>query len=280
MSLEFKNFKKKLSKKNSLELNFFLEDNKNLSIIVDNSSSLIIEKVFANKEKYNGEIIFNKSNIKDIAKPLLIKDIGFYKNFSIYETLKNILSLYDIKFKKKVLLDNIEKLGFNSKTKYSDITDSEKEKLHIYFLTLISKDLLILNLADSALTSEDEQIVFDILKDKLANSSITFISISRSINLISDLCHDALVIADNKQSYYGSLSKLNIVKDLIIIELATENLERIVEEIDLDIKIIGNKLIIRKADLEKALYYFVKSDIRVVNIGDFNKNTSLYEVKE
>lgn len=280
MALEFKNFKKKISRKVNLELDFLLEDNNNLAIIVDNGSSLIIEKVFKNKTKYDGEILFNKNNIKNISRPLFKEEIGFYNSFTIYENFKNILSLYNIKYEKNILIDNIEKLGIKSNAKYKNITDSEKEKLHIYFLTLVSKRLLILNLIDSPLTKEDERIIFDVLKEVVINNDLTFICISRTINLISELCQNALVIADNKQSYYGSLAQLNVVKDLVIIELDNPNMDKISNDLTIDIKAIGNKLVLRKADLETALYYFVKSDIRVVNIDDFNKNTSLYEVKE
>lgn len=281
MILEFKDFEKKVKRKKFLKLNISRDNSHPLAIVDDGNNNLLLRSLQL-KEKYKGQIIFKDKDIKEIKnyKPLVVSDYDFYDEFSVYQNLVNLLKIAKVDVNKIEIEEQLTMLELASKTKYKKLTESEKEKLKIYFLTLISNHLILLDFHDSKLEEEDKQIILEFLEDFIAKNEILALVFTKTINEFSSLCEDVIVIADNELAYYGNLARLNVVKELVVVE-AKDISEQILENItDIDCKSIGNKIIVRKADLEKIMYIFVTVGVEILSVTDFNENTDLYDVKE
>lgn len=282
MSLQFKNFKSKLARKKYLELDFSLEENFSLAIVDDSENLELIRKVFRKKAKYDGEVFLNGKNIKEKSSPNIVftDNIGFYSKFSLLQNLKYLLKLFKIKLSKELLNNYAKLLNLDLKNKYGKLNASEIEKFHILFLSLIEKELLFFNFENIKLTSEDEILIQNFIYQLIEEKNRNIIIYSKNINKYSEKCIFGLVISDNKQSFFGELSELSVIKGLVILDIVNYDEEKLFRDLHFDFKLIANKLIIRKEDLEDILYYFVKTGVEVQAINDFNENTSLYEVKE
>lgn len=282
MTLQFEKFKKKLARKKYLELDFDLEDIKSLAIIDDKENIELLKKALNKKLRYEGSILLAGTDIKKDKTyyAYLQEDIGFYNSFSIYQNIKNLLKIYKIKFNKENLLEIITSAGFDPKIKYEALSEVEKEKLKLVFTALLPNELLIIDMTNNLFEDSDNEYLINFIKDNIENRGKIIVVLASKLNDVTNVCKKALIISDNKQIYFDDIKKLNVVKELVIVELETFTEEQLYSELHFDFKIIGKKLIMRKENLEDALYYFVKVNINVLSIKDFNENTELYEVKK
>ncbi len=282
MSLQFINFKRKLARKKYLELDFVLENSDSLVIVDENIKNLdLIKKALSKRLKYDGKIILNEKDIKkDKDYYLFLQDkIGFYNNFTVYQNFKHLLKLFGIKIKKDDLITLIADESVNIYEKYVKLSEVQKEKLHILFSSLVLDDILVIDITSDKFSKEDLLYISSLAQDIINENKTNLILLSNNLNEITNICKKALIISDNKQVYFDDLDKLDIIKDLIIIETESIDEESIYQNLHFDLKVIENKVIIRKSDLEDVLYYFVKANINVLSINDFNENTELYEIE-
>lgn len=281
MSLVFKNFKKKLSRKKYLELDFILDSKSSLVVVDENINNLnLIANVFLKKEKYEGEVVINKQNLKNLKYyPFFVDNIGFYKKITVYNNFKLLLSLYKIKLEKSVLLNYFAQADINQNEKYDKLDEDNKIKLKLLFNYLVSKDFLIFYVEKYSNSVAVMEYLETLIELSLENKK-TLLLLSSSLNRLTRNIKKAVIISENKQVYFDDIDKLNVVKDLIIIEIDNYVEEILYKDLIFDFKLIDNKLIVRKSDMEDVLYYFVKSGIDVISINDFNENTKLYLDKE
>lgn len=280
MVLQFIDFKKKISKKTYLEFDFILNTGDSLAIIDSNDNNLdIIKNVLDKKEKYEGEVLLNDINIKDNKKysSYISEYIGFFPSFSVYQNLKHLFKISGSKKSKSELLNIISDFGFNHKEKFSKLDDSSKNKLQILYSLFATKELFVVDIRNF---SKNDEFLKQVLEFAISVEDKTVVVLSNKINNISNICNKVLVIADNKKSYFGDIDKLNVVKDLVIIELSNFNSESIYVDLQIDMKLVGNKLIIHRNNLEDTVYYFVKSGVEITNIKDFNENTNIYDIED
>lgn len=282
MSLQFINFKRKLARKKYLELDFTLENSDSLVIVDENIKNLdLIKKALSKRLRYDGKIVLNEKDIKkDKDYYLFLQDkIGFYNNFTVYQNFKHLLKLFGIKINKNDLITLIADESVNIYEKYVKLSEVQKEKLHILFSSLVLDDILVIDITSDKFSKEDLLYISSLAQDIINENKTNLILLSNNLNEITNICKKALIISDNKQVYFDDLDKLDIIKDLIIIETESINEELIYQNLHFDLKVIENKVIIRKSDLEDVLYYFVKANINVLSINDFNENTELYEIE-
>lgn len=281
MSLEFKNFKKKIGRKKFLEINFFLNKNESLALIDENISNLtILKEVFSKKTKYDGCVKILNKDINDIEYyPFFDNKIGFYSNLSIIKNFKLLLSLYNINIVNEEINYYFDLIGANSKDKYLNISDDKKLNLKILFSYLVSTSCVLIDMTNMKITKSTKLFLkklIDLSKEDMKNIVI----LSKDLNSITNNCDKALVISDGKQVYYDYIRKLDVIKELIVLETSGFTEEELYKNLLIDFKIIDNKLIIKKEDMENVLYYLVSNNIDVININDFNENTKLYSDKE
>lgn len=282
MSLIFNNVKKKIARKKYLEVNFNLGDYRKLLVVDEDKSSL--EKFslfFYGNNKYEGNILLFENNIKNNKKYFHFKEeeYGFYNDLTVYENFKKLLKLFNMKINKEEILKLFEIAKIDNK-KYKKLDLDTQIRSKLLFKYLVSKELLIIDLYKYNNILDYEEFYKYLINNNKNYPNRLVIVFSESINKIANNCDSVLVISDGTQVYYGDLHALNVIKDLIIIEISDVNLDKLNRELKVDFKLIENKIIIRKIDMEKVLYYFVENNIDVVSINDFNENTNIYSDKE
>ncbi|MBF0714916.1 hypothetical protein [Gemelliphila palaticanis] len=282
MSLIFNNVKKKIARKKYLEVNFNLGDYRKLLVVDEDKSSL--EKFslfFYGNNKYEGNILLFENNIKNNKKYFHFKEeeYGFYNDLTVYENFKKLLKLFNMKINKEEILKLFEIAKIDNK-KYKKLDLDTQIRSKLLFKYLVSKELLIIDLYKYNNILDYEEFYKYLINNNENYPNRLVIVFSESINKIANNCDSVLVISDGTQVYYGDLHALNVIKDLIIIEISDVNLDKLNRELKVDFKLIENKIIIRKIDMEKVLYYFVENNIDVVSINDFNENTNIYSDKE
>ncbi|QWQ39354.1 hypothetical protein KMP11_03245 [Gemella sp. zg-570] len=283
MTLQFKEFRKKIARKKYLDLDFTLEENSSLTIINDNDKVLeLIKKVFKRNLRYDGKVFINDKDIKKIKNyyPYFKNNIGFYNNFSLYQNLKTSLSLFKIKYTKKQILEILSLANLDYKSNYAKLDLSSKEKFSILFSSLVSQKIFIVDITDTKLNVKDMAYITSFLKKEIAKNNRNIVILSKKLNDLALLCEKTLVISEDKQVYFDDTNKLSVIKDLVVLEITDYKEEDLYKDLHFDFKTIDKKLIIRRDNLEDALYYFVKSNIEVLNISDFNEDADLYEVEE
>ncbi|MBU0278804.1 hypothetical protein [Gemella sp. zg-1178] len=283
MTLQFKEFRKKIARKKYLDLDFTLEENSSLTIINDNDKVLeLIKKVFKRSLRYDGKVFINEKDIKKIKNyyPYFKNNIGFYNNFSLYQNLKTSLSLFKIKYTKKQILEILSLANLDYKSNYAKLDLSSKEKFSILFSSLVSQKIFIVDITDTKLNVKDMAYITSFLKKEIAKNNRNIVILSKKLNDLGLLCEKTLVISEDKQVYFDDTNKLSVIKDLVVLEITDYKEEDLYKDLHFDFKTIDKKLIIRRDNLEDALYYFVKSNIEVLNISDFNEDADLYEVEE
>lgn len=280
MSLIVESFTKKISRKKKLELDFEFLNYKNLLILDEDKENLdVISKIFYSNTKYDGNIFLFNKNIKKEKDYFYYSDeqFGFYNHLTAYENLLKILKLFKIKIDKKYILDLLD-LAKIENLKYGKLDDNSKSRLKLLFKHMVSENLLIVDIYKHN-DIEKYKEYYDFIINDNSKNRINII-LSENINKIVSGCDKILVLSDNKQVYYGDIENLSVVKDLIIIEISDFNENQLSNSIKIDHKLVDNKLVLRKSDMEVALYHLLSNDINVLNISDFNKNTNIYDNKE
>ena len=93
MTLEFREYKKKIKKNIFLELDFKVNTGEILTIISNNTLELdSLKDSFKKRTKFKGEITFDNVDINE-EKLIFSEDFGFYNHLSLE---KNLLSLSKI----------------------------------------------------------------------------------------------------------------------------------------------------------------------------------------
>lgn len=279
MSLIFENIKKKISKKKYLEINFTLNNYKKLLIVDENIDSLKnIVLLFNKNNKYDGNIFLFGNNIRNKKKYFYFEDheYGFYNDLNIYQNFNKLLKLFKITINKEEML-NLFKLAKIENKIYSKLDKDSQKRCKLLFKYIVSEDIFIIDLYKYKNLDEIE----DFYKYLINNSNKYFknrfvVVLSKNINKVSSNCDKVLVLSEYKQVYYGDIETLKVIKELVIIELHSKFVENFNIEINVDFKIIDNKIIIRKIDMERVLYYLVENNISILSINDFNENTNIY----
>lgn len=280
MSLIVESFTKKISRKKKLELDFEFLNQKNLLILDEDKENLdVISRVFNSNTKYEGNIFLFNKNIKKEKDYFYFSDeqFGFYNNLTAYENLLKLLKLFKLKIDKKYILELLY-LAKIENLKYVKLDDNSKSRLKLLFKHIVSENLLIIEIYKYKDVHKYKDYYNFLINDK-SKKRINIV-LSENINKIVSSCDKILVLSDNKQVYYGDIENLSVVKDLIIIEISDFNVNKLNNSIKIDHKLVDNKLILRKSDMEVALYHLLSNDINVLSISDFNENTNIYDNKE
>ncbi|MGX7112414.1 ABC transporter ATP-binding protein [Gemella cuniculi] len=274
MVLEFKNYKKKIRKDTTLELDFEVKEGEILAILSNDKEGLeIIKESFRNRTKYKGQILFDSKNLSK-EKLIFSNDYGFYNHLSLIKNLQKFLSMFKINMNFEDLKSNLLALELESDKKYKKLLKNEKIKFHTLFSILTKQKLVVVDNADKSLTSKDKLLIKELLSKKEQHSTV--IVFDNMLNEFNDIANNVLVISDGIKSYYGTLSDLLIIKQLAALSLShQDDLDIILQDYQYTVY-NDREIVVRDEVLEEVVYELLKNDIEVYQIRNLGEKIKLY----
>ena len=275
MVLEFKEYRKKIKKDTILELDFKVDTGEILTIVNNSSVSLgMLKDSFRQRTKFKGEILFDGENINN-QRLLFAKDFGFYNDLSLLKNIKKALALFNIKILEEELINDLEFLGLESSKKYKELKANEITKFHILFSILVDQNVLIVDNTEEDLTLEDKETISELILDKSNNANV--IILDTMLNRHNSIADKVLVITDGIKSYFGNLEDLLILKQLMAINVSSQDrLDEVLAGYQFTIY-HNNEIVVREDVLEEVVYSLLKNDIEVFQIRNLGEKIKLYE---
>lgn len=275
MVIEFKEYRKKIKKDTILELDFKVETGEILTIVNNSSASLeLLKDSFRQRTKFKGEILFDRESINK-QRLLFTKDFGFYNDLSLLKNIKKALALFNIKILEEELINDLEFLGLESSKKYKELKANEITKFHILFSILVDQNVLIVDNTEEDLTLEDKETISELILDKSNNANV--IILDTMLNRHNSIADKVLVITDGIKSYFGSLEDLLILKQLMAINVSSQDrLDEVLAGYQFTIY-HSNEIVVREDVLEEVVYALLKNDIEVFQIRNLGEKIKLYE---
>ena len=158
MTLEFREYKKKIKKNIFLELDFKVSTGEILTIISNNTLELdSLKDSFKRRTKFKGEITFNNIDINE-EKLIFSEDFGFYNHLSLEKNLLSLSKILGLTVPKDDIIGGLDLLELDPNKKYQQLLENEKIKFHTLFSVLINQNILILDYSKYNLTIPYEDI--------------------------------------------------------------------------------------------------------------------------
>ena len=275
MTLEFREYKKKIKKNIFLELDFKVNTGEILTIISNNTLELdSLKDSFKRRTKFKGEITFDNIDINE-EKLIFSEDFGFYNHLSLEKNLLSLSKILGLTVPKDDIIGGLDLLELDPNKKYQQLLENEKIKFHTLFSVLINQNILILDYSKDNLTKDDKQVLRELILEHTNNANI--IILDTILNQYNNIADNVLVISDGEKSYYGLLDDLLIIKKLAAISVSQqENLDNILQ--DYQYTIYNDKeIVVREEVLEDVVYLLLKNNIEISQIRNLGERIKLYE---
>ena len=275
MTLEFREYKKKIKKNIFLELDFKVSTGEILTIISNNTLELdSLKDSFKRRTKFKGEITFDNIDINE-EKLIFSEDFGFYNHLSLEKNLLSLLKILGLTVPKDDIIGELDLLELDPNKKYQQLLENEKIKFHTLFSVLINQNILILDYSKDNLTKDDKKALRELILEHSNNANI--IILDTILNQYNNIADNVLVISDGEKSYYGLLDDLLIIKKLAAISVSHQkDLDNILQ--DYQYTIYNDKEIVVRAEvLEDVVYLLLKNNIEISQIRNLGERIKLYE---
>ena len=275
MTLEFKEYKKKIKKNIFLELDFKVSTGEILTIISNNTLELdSLKDSFKRRTKFKGEITFDNIDINE-EKLIFSEDFGFYNHLSLEKNLLSLSKILGLTVLKDDIIDGLDLLELDPNKKYQQLLENEKIKFHTLFSVLINQNILILDYSKDNLTKDDKKALRELILEHTNNANI--IILDTILNQYNNIADNVLVISDGEKSYYGLLDDLLIIKKLAAISVSHQkDLDNILQ--DYQYTIYNDKeIVVREEVLEDVVYLLLKNNIEISQIRNLGERIKLYE---
>ena len=275
MTLEFREYKKKIKKNIFLELDFKVNTGEILTIISNNILELdSLKDSFKRRTKFKGEITFDNTDINE-EKLIFSEDFGFYNHLSLEKNLLSLSKILGLTVPKDDIIGGLDLLELDPNKKYQQLLENEKIKFHTLFSVLINQNILILDYSKDNLTKDDKQVLKELILEHSNNANV--IILDTILNQYNNIADNVLVISDGEKSYYGLLDDLLIIKKLAAISVSQqENLDNILQ--DYQYTIYNDKeIVVREEVLEDVVYLLLKNNIEISQIRNLGERIKLYE---
>ena len=275
MTLEFREYKKKIKKNIFLELDFKVSTGEILTIISNNTLELdSLKDSFKRRTKFKGEITFDNIDINE-EKLIFSEDFGFYNHLSLEKNLLSLSKILGLTVPKDDIIGGLDLLELDSNKKYQQLLENEKIKFHTLFSVLINQNILILDYSKDNLTKDDKKALRELILEHSNNANI--IILDTILNQYNNIADNVLVISDGEKSYYGLLDDLLIIKKLAAISVSHQkDLDNILQ--DYQYTIYNDKEIaVREEVLEDVVYLLLKNNIEISQIRNLGERIKLYE---
>ena len=275
MTLEFREYKKKIKKNIFLELDFKVSTGEILTIISNNTLELdSLKDSFKRRTKFKGEITFDNVDINE-EKLIFSEDFGFYNHLSLEKNLLSLLKILGLTVPKDDIIGGLDLLELDPNKKYQQLLENEKIKFHTLFSVLINQNILILDYSKDNLTKDDKKALRELILEHSNNANI--IILDTILNQYNNIADNVLVISDGEKSYYGLLDDLLIIKKLAAISISHQkDLDNILQ--DYQYTIYNDKeIVVREEVLEDVVYLLLKNNIEISQIRNLGERIKLYE---
>lgn len=275
MTLEFREYKKKIKKNIFLELDFKVSTGEILTIISNNTLELdSLKDSFKRRTKFKGEITFDNIDINE-EKLIFSEDFGFYNHLSLEKNLLSLLKILGLTVPKDDIIGGLDLLELDLNKKYQQLLENEKIKFHTLFSVLINQNILILDYSKDNLTKDDKKALRELILEHSNNANI--IILDTILNQYNNIADNVLVISDGEKSYYGLLDDLLIIKKLAAISVSHQkDLDNILQ--DYQYTIYNDKeIVVREEVLEDVVYLLLKNNIEISQIRNLGERIKLYE---
>ena len=275
MTLEFREYKKKIKKNIFLELDFKVSTGEILTIISNNTLELdSLKDSFKRRTKFKGEITFDNIDINE-EKLIFSEDFGFYNHLSLEKNLLSLSKILGLTVPKDNIIGGLDLVELDPNKKYQQLLENEKIKFHTLFSVLINQNILILDYSKDNLTKDDKQVLKELILEQSNNPNV--IILDTILNQYNNIADNVLVISDGEKSYYGLLDDLLIIKKLAAISVSQqENLDNILQ--DYQYTIYNDKeIVVREEVLEDVVYLLLKNNIEISQIRNLGERIKLYE---
>ena len=272
MTLEFKEYKKKIKKNIFLELDFKVSTGEILTIISNNTLELdSLKDSFKRRTKFKGEITFDNIDINE-EKLIFSEDFGFYNHLSLEKNLLSLSKILGLTVLKDDIIDGLDLLELDPNKKYQQLLENEKIKFHTLFSVLINQNILILDYSKDNLTKDDKKALRELILEHSNNANIIILD-----TILNNIADNVLVISDGEKSYYGLLDDLLIIKKLAAIIVSHQkDLDNILQ--DYQYTIYNDKeIVVREEVLEDVVYLLLKNNIEISQIRNLGERIKLYE---
>ena len=275
MTLEFREYKKKIKKNIFLELDFKVNTGEILTIISNNTLELdSLKDSFKRRTKFKGEITFDNIDINE-EKLIFSEDFGFYNHLSLEKNLLSLSKILGLTVPKDDIIGRLDLLELDPNKKYQQLLENEKIKFHTLFSVLINQNILILDYSKDNLTKDDKKALRELILEHSNNANI--IILDTILNQYNNIADNVLVISDGEKSYYGLLDDLLIIKKLAAISVSHQkDLDNILQ--DYQYTIYNDKeIVVREEVLEDVVYLLLKNNIEISQIRNLGERIKLYE---
>ena len=275
MTLEFREYKKKIKKNIFLELDFKVNTGEILTIISNNTLELdSLKDSFKRRTKFKGEITFDNVDINE-EKLIFSEDFGFYNHLSLEKNLLSLSKILGLTVPKDNIIGGLDLVELDPNKKYQQLLENEKIKFHTLFSVLINQNILILDYSKDNLTKDDKKALRELILEHSNNANV--IILDTILNQYNNIADNVLVISDGEKSYYGLLDDLLIIKKLAAISVSQqENLDNILQ--DYQYTIYNDKeIVVREEVLEDVVYLLLKNNIEISQIRNLGERIKLYE---
>ena len=275
MTLEFREYKKKIKKNIFLELDFKVSTGEILTIISNNTLELdSLKDSFRRRTKFKGEITFDNIDINE-EKLIFSEDFGFYNHLSLEKNLLSLSKILGLTVPKDDIIGGLDLLELDPNKKYQQLLENEKIKFHTLFSVLTNQNILILDYSKDNLTKDDKKVLRELILEHTNNANI--IILDTILNHYNNIADNVLVISDGEKSYYGLLDDLLIIKKLAAISVSHQkDLDNILQ--DYQYTIYNDKeIVVREEVLEDVVYLLLKNNIEISQIRNLGERIKLYE---
>lgn len=275
MTLEFREYKKKIKKNIFLELDFKVSTGEILTIISNNTLELdSLKDSFKKRTKFKGEITFDNIDINE-EKLIFSEDFGFYNHLSLEKNLLSLSKILGLTVPKDDIIGGLDLLELDPNKKYQQLLENEKIKFHTLFSVLINQNILILDYSKDNLTKDDKKALRELILEHSNNANI--IILDTILNQYNNIADNVLVISDGEKSYYGLLDDLLIIKKLAAISVSHQkDLDNILQ--DYQYTIYNDKeIVVREEVLEDVVYLLLKNNIEISQIRNLGERIKLCE---
>ena len=275
MTLEFREYKKKIKKNIFLELDFKVSTGEILTIISNNTLELdSLKDSFRRRTKFKGEITFDNIDINE-EKLIFSEDFGFYNHLSLEKNLLSLSKILGLTVPKDDIIGGLDLLELDPNKKYQQLLENEKIKFHTLFSVLTNQSILILDYSKDNLTKDDKKALRELILEHTNNANI--IILDTILNQYNNIADNVLVISDGEKSYYGLLDDLLIIKKLAAISVSHQkDLDNILQ--DYQYTIYNDKeIVVREEVLEDVVYLLLKNNIEISQIRNLGERIKLYE---
>ncbi len=275
MTLEFREYKKKIKKNIFLELDFKVSTGEILTIISNNTLELdSLKDSFKRRTKFKGEITFDNIDVNE-EKLIFSEDFGFYNHLSLEKNLLSLSKILGLTVPKDDIIGGLDLLELDPNKKYQQLLENEKIKFHTLFSVLINQNILILDYSKDNLTKDDKKALRELILEHSNNANI--IILDTILNQYNNIADNVLVISDGEKSYYGLLDDLLIIKKLAAISVSHQkDLDNILQ--DYQYTIYNDKeIVVREEVLEDVVYLLLKNNIEISQIRNLGERIKLYE---